>query len=195
MPVPDKSTLRQLARERRAALSDIDRTRFSNMIGDRLLQLPEVAQATSVLLYVGVRTEVQTLDVLSTLLSTDKRVLVPYCRERTLELFRLQDLSELQPGRFGIPEPQAALRSVADRRCDPQSVDTLIVPGLAFDLQGHRLGYGAGYFDRLLQHMRPSATVVGLAYECQIFPSVPVDPHDVPVHYLLTERNQHRTAV
>ncbi|MEO1995378.1 MAG: 5-formyltetrahydrofolate cyclo-ligase [Planctomycetaceae bacterium] len=185
----DKSSLRQCARQRRAALSDADRERCSRMITDRLRELPAFEQARSVLMYVGVRSEVRTMHLLSDLLHTDKKIIVPYCRERMLGLFRLGALDELEPGRFGIPEPLESLRSLPHRTCNPESLDLLVVPGLAFDLLGHRLGYGAGYFDRLLQQVRPQATVVGLAFACQIFPSVPVDSHDVPVDCLLTDRD------
>jgi 5-formyltetrahydrofolate cyclo-ligase len=190
----DKSSLRQCARQRRAALSEVDRERCSRLITDRLRELPEFAQARCLLMYVGVRSEVRTMHLLSDLLHTDKKIIVPYCRERMLGLFRLEALDELQPGRFGIPEPPESLRSLPHRTCEPESLDLLVVPGLAFDSSGHRLGYGAGYFDRLLQQVRPTATVVGLAFACQVVPSVPVDPHDAPVDCIVSERGLDRIA-
>ena len=187
-----KQTLRQQARQIRAALSDDDRDQYSRMITDSLRELPEFAEARCLLVYVGVRTEVRTLHLLHDLLGTNQETVVPYCRGQTLGLFRLQDIDELQPGRFGIPEPPEAIRSLPRRTCDPESLDLLVVPGLAFDSSGHRLGYGAGYFDRLLQQVRPTATVVGLAFACQMFPTVPVDPHDAPVDCIVSERGLDR---
>lgn len=189
-----KQALRQHARQLRDALSDDDRDQYSRMITDRLRGLPEFAQARCLLIYVGVRTEVRTTHLLHDLLRTNTEIIVPYCRARTLGLFRLHDIDELRPGRFGIPEPPEAIRNLPQRTCDPESLDLLVVPGLAFDSSGHRLGYGAGYFDRLLQQVRPTATVVGLAFACQVVPSVPVDSHDAPVDCIVSERGLDRIA-
>lgn len=121
-------------------------------------------------------------------LSGSPRIVVPYCRPRHLELFHLEDWSELQPSRFGLLEPRPELRTSA-RQVAPAAIDLFLVPGLAFDRQGNRLGYGKGYYDRLLKQRSSDSLAVALAFSEQLVPSVPVAAEwDVPVDFIITDR-------
>ena len=187
-----KNELRVEARRRRAEQPDKDA--ISHDIFARVRSLPEYAAARIVLFYVGVRDEVSTSDALSEELRTGKAIAVPWCNEDGgLDMYRIESPDELEPGRFAIPEPAADVRDRPERRLVPSTPDLLLVPGLAFDRRGGRLGYGKGYYDRLLAEVRPDAAVVGLALECQMFDAVPTDPHDRFVDLVVTEAAIYRT--
>jgi 5-formyltetrahydrofolate cyclo-ligase len=113
------------------------------------------------------------------LLARGTRVYVPKIERRVMGWVPIASLEELRTGHFGVPEPEASPEG------DPPSAAPVVVPGLAFTPAGYRLGYGGGYFDRFLAvHRGPS---VGVAFECQVTAQLPVEPHDVPVKYLVTE--------
>ena len=103
---------------------------------------------------------------------------------RALELRQVADLAQdLAPSRWGIPEPRP-------ERCplvDPAQIDLVLVPGVAFDRWGNRLGYGAGFYDRLFQRLAPSALRVACVQDALLVERVPAEPHDAPVDLLLTE--------
>jgi len=126
----------------------------------------------------------------------DRQLLVPYCQGEDLQLFRLRAMAELEPGVFGILEPRRPLRQWLDRQATIHQVDLAVVPGVAFDRRGGRLGHGRGYYDRLLAQARPETVLVGLAYQCQILPEVPMLPSDIYMNMVITESHtytaQHR---
>ena len=118
------------------------------------------------------------------MLSRGKRVVVPVTRPQTkrLALSEVRDPNtDLAPGAFGVWEPTAPRGRVRLR-----DLDLVLVPGLAFDRQGHRLGHGHGYFDRLLDRLPKTTATVGLAFRFQLLDRLPVDPHDRAVHTVLT---------
>ncbi|QDT36156.1 5-formyltetrahydrofolate cyclo-ligase [Stratiformator vulcanicus] len=164
----------------------------SRQILNRALAMAEYRDARTVLFYVDIRSEVRTRDVLPIALKSPKRIAVPWCRDDgTLALFHLRDMAELKPGKYGILEPDVELRSRAERRIDPHEVDLALVPGVAFTLAGDRLGYGKGYYDRLLAEVKRECHLIGLAFECQIVPDLPTGEHDRRVHAVLTEAGRH----
>jgi 5-formyltetrahydrofolate cyclo-ligase len=181
-----KRKLRDEARARRQAQTQKDE--LSRRIATRLVALPEYAAASTVLFYVSFRSEVRTREMLTEAWRGGKRVAVPYCTGGRLELVAMDGPDELAPGTLGIPEPRPGLRSRPERHVDPQEPDLIVVPGLAFDRQGNRLGHGQGYYDKLLPLVRPDAALVALAYECQLVDAVPHMAHDVPVQKIVTER-------
>jgi 5-formyltetrahydrofolate cyclo-ligase len=113
---------------------------------------------------------------------------VPYCEADELELFQLEHLDELAPGAMGILEPRLELRRCFDRKVVPVDLDLIVTPGLAFDRRGGRLGYGKGYYDRLLHQIRADATKLAVCFECQLVPEIPLLPHDIRMDVLVTEK-------
>lgn len=145
-------------------------------------------QACVVLFYVDARGEVQTRQALNReLADRQRRCVVPFCAGVSLALCEIKDFTELSRGAFGILEPKADLRCDSARRVVPGEVDLAIIPGLGFDRRGHRLGYGAGYYDRLIPLLRPDCLKVGLAYECQVVSDIPTAEHDQTVDWIVTE--------
>ena len=181
-----KGALRCQALANRQAQPDKDEC--SRIICRRLAALPEYAAARVVMLYLHVRSEVRTQPLVAAALGEAKHVVVPCCAGDELELFRLESLEELEVGTFGILEPRRDLRSVPSKQVRPDQLDFVVAPGVAFDRQGGRLGHGKGYYDRLLRRVRADATLVALAYECQLFPEVPMLDNDVPMDKVITER-------
>ncbi len=181
-----KDAARSTARTARRALTDRDR-RSGRVIATLDERLRSIAAPTQ-LWYLGLAEEVQTTDAVLRRLKDDEiRVVVPYCVGETLGLFELHDPRELTAGAFGVREPAESLRRNADRQSDPSSIDVAIVPGLAFDRRGNRVGFGRGYYDRLLSRLRPGALKIGLAFDCQIFDEIQADRHDVAVDTVVTE--------
>ena len=180
-----KAEMRSWAEEARRQQADKDA--LSRAICQRFASLADYKRAGTVLLYVHVRNEVRTREFLQHAMAQGKRVLVPWCEGDELELFHLEDLAELGPGVFGLLEPRRELRTRPGKRCDIAEVDLAMVPGVAFDRQGGRLGHGKGYYDRLLCRARPDALLVGVCYESQLLPEVPMGPRDVRMHRVITE--------
>lgn len=195
MTNPDaKSALREQARKARVAQADKDAA--SDAIMDRVFALPDYAAAKCVMFYVDAGSEVRTRRHLPAALAGGKSVVVPYCvvETNTLQLVRLESVGELVEGAYKISEPRADLRHAPSRRGAAAELDLVLVPGLAFDRAGGRMGQGKGYYDRLLAGVRADAKLVALAYACQLVARVPVDAHDVAMDYVVTESETIRGA-
>jgi len=171
-----------LSRRREVA----DRAAASRVIGDAVMSLPEIAAAEVVAVYVDARTEVRTQLLIAGLWRLGKTIAVPYCVGDELALFRYTDPSELAVGAFGIREPLPELRADADRAVPAAAVGAFVIPGVAFDRQGGRLGHGKGYYDRLLARARPTAPRIGLAFDGQLADRLPAEPHDRPMDVIVT---------
>ena len=186
-PLSPKQQLREQARKARVAQPDKDAV--SLHICEAFMALPSYQSAKTVMWYVDAGSEVRTRHTLPEALTHGKRVVVPFCIVETneLELFHLEDMNELVEGAYRILEPRAELRAVPGKILQPEELDLVMVPGTAFDARGGRMGQGKGYYDRLLFRARPDAPLVALAFECQMFPEIPVDAHDVFMNLVLTE--------
>jgi len=184
-----KKTIREQAHANRLAQASKDE--LSLAICDQFAALPEFAAAATVMVYIDVRTEVRTRHYLPKLLATGKRIVVPYCVDSELELFRLEDMDELAIGMYKILEPKAELRPLAEKQVDVKQLDLIMVPGVAFDRRGARMGHGFGYYDKLLEHARADAPLVALAFECQLLPEIPTQAHDVFMDKIVTEQTIH----
>jgi len=169
----------------------LDRDTGSATILKNIRQMGEYADAQTVLTFVGFGTEVDTRPLLETLKQDSKTTVVPYCQHNDLHLFRLLEFTDLAPGIWGILEPKTALWALSSHAITVGEIDLFLVPGLAFDRRGGRLGYGKGYFDRLLTRAREDATIVGVGFNCQMFDEVPMLPHDVRMQWIVTESGVH----
>ena len=182
-----KQEIREQAHANRTAQENKDE--LSRAICQKFVSLPEYAKAETVMYYVDVRTEVRTRHYLPEALGQGKRIVVPWCNaEGELELFHLEDMNELSIGMYKILEPHVDLRDRQDKRVDVLELDLVMVPGVAFDATGARMGHGKGYYDKLLEHARPDAPLVALAFECQLFPEIPTQAHDIFMDKIITER-------
>lgn len=180
-----KQEIRQAAHDNRRKQADKDAV--SLRIVERFMSLPEYATAKIIMFYVDVRDEVRTRHALPQAIQSDKRIVIPYCVDGELELFHLESMEELDVGMYKILEPKMELREVAAKRLEPTDLDLVMVPGVAFDRLGGRTGHGKGYYDKLLEHARLDAPLVALAFECQMFPEIPCETHDIYMDKVVTE--------
>ncbi|CAN5441845.1 5-formyltetrahydrofolate cyclo-ligase [soil metagenome] len=187
-----KAAMREAARKARVAQKD--KEAVSAVIVTKFFALPEYAAAKTVMFYVDAGSEVKTRQALPAAIASGKRIVVPWCVVETneLELFLLEDMSELAEGAYKILEPREDLKLLPDKRVQPEQLDLIMVPGTAFDAKGGRMGQGKGYYDRLLTNARPDAPLVALAFECQMMPEIIVSSHDVFMDRVLTEANDYR---
>ena len=181
-----KKVIRDQAHENRRNQEHKDE--LSRLICDKFVSLPEYAPAQAVMFYVDVRTEVRTHQFLETALSHGKQIVVPWCHDSgELELFWLKSMDDLTVGMYKILEPKPELRRAPDRQVPVARLDLIMVPGVAFTRDGARMGHGKGYYDKLLEHARPDSPLVALAFECQLFPEIPTQEHDVFMDKIITE--------
>jgi 5-formyltetrahydrofolate cyclo-ligase len=189
-PVTDTTTvkvaLRSTARSARSGMQAAERRQASEAAVQRLLGLPELRRARTVLLYAAVGQELDPSSLLPTLVARGVRTVFPRVRGDDLELVAATDLLTLQLGYRGIREP-------VGRAIDADEVDLAVIPGVAFDVVGGRLGQGGGHYDRLLPFLDEDAVRVGLCFSCQVVPYVPCDVHDEPVDIVATQRAVYRT--
>ncbi|MBX9682057.1 MAG: 5-formyltetrahydrofolate cyclo-ligase [Gemmataceae bacterium] len=181
-----KKEIREKAHADRNAQPEKDG--LSQRICETFAALPEYQAAKTVMFYVDVRSEVRTRNYLATALTHGKKIVVPYCVDGELELFHLASMDELSIGMYKILEPKVELRSLASKKVSVAELDLIMAPGVAFDRTGARMGHGFGYYDKLLQHARKDASLVALAFECQLFPEIPTQSHDIFMDKIITEK-------
>ena len=183
----EKKKIREQAHANRNAQADKDA--LSQEICAKFTAMPEYVQAKTVMYYIDVRSEVRTRQALPGALTEGKKIIVPWCNEQgELELFHLESMEELAIGMYKILEPKQELRGLPAKQVKAEELDIVMVPGVAFDRTGGRMGHGKGYYDKLLQHARPDAPLVALAFECQLFPVIPTASHDIFMDRIVTER-------
>ena len=178
----EKQLLRKAVRAQERALSDAYKAASSAAIARRLLAMPEYQEADTVFCFVGTAREIDTTAILEDALSSGKRLCVPLCVGAGLmELRQITALSHLVPGAYGILEPPAECPQV-----ETDMVDLAVLPCLSCSHSGHRLGQGGGFYDRFLARYRGGAVL--LCRERLIREDIPVEPHDCPVPWVLTEQ-------
>ena len=146
----------------------------------RFLDLPEYRRAQVLALYAPIHQEVDTSRVALGALATGKALLYPAVVGSELKFRRVLRLDQLIPGCYGIPEPVGEAR-------DPQEADLIVVPGVAFDQSGRRIGYGKGYYDKALHRMERGGRLVGFCYDFQLIEEIVGEPHDVTMDIIVTE--------
>ncbi|MFH1409170.1 MAG: 5-formyltetrahydrofolate cyclo-ligase [Nanoarchaeota archaeon] len=167
-----KNKQREQAAARRTSI--LDRGEKSQAIMEKLATHPLFQKASIIGLYWSIQSEVNTRSFIK---QCKKTILLPFVKGSVLGFGRFIDAAALKPGSYNIPEPS---------RRDEARPEIVVVPGLAFDEKGNRLGMGKGFYDRTLLRMR--VPVIALAFEEQILPAVAHDRRDVPVDVIITEK-------
>jgi len=142
---------------------------------------PQWRKAEIICLYMSTAEEVDTKPLLAAALTENKQVVFPRVEQDRLVLHHIRSIKDFTRGVYRILEPKKSTSVV-----DPKSVDLFIVPGIVFDRDGYRLGWGKGYYDRLLTGI--SAPKIGLAYACQVIAELPRSSYDVPMTMVVTEK-------
>jgi 5-formyltetrahydrofolate cyclo-ligase len=193
--LPDrKQALRQECRAVRQSLSAAASARAGRIIQEQVLTLPEYRRSRLIHTYLASReNEVSTLAVIDHALAHGRRVAVPVVKPGTRRLRHalVETLADWQPDRWGLLSPPVDHAAWLE---DMAAIDLVLVPGLAFDPQGRRLGFGGGYYDRFLGRV-VHAVKVGITYRCLLLPEVPEEPHDVRLDLVVTEAGVWRPSI
>lgn len=177
-----KEKIRKKIKEKRINHIIEENRKKSGKVKEKLFDLKEFKEAETILFYISYNGEVFTHDMILESFFR-KNIIVPVSNpdDYSLTLSHLKSWEELNPGSYGILEP----RVEKIRKMKVEAIDLILVPGVAFDKKGNRLGHGKGYYDRLLE--KTNATKVGLAFEFQIVDKIPTDENDKPVDIIITE--------
>lgn len=184
-----KQGLRQSIIAARQKLAEAERLRFSQRITAHLVELPAYMQAEVVLGYMSFGAEFTTGDWVQRVLQDGKQLLLPRVNKQTrqLDVYRVRDVvRDVAPGAWDIPEPVEAR---CERIENLSAVDFILLPGVAFGRDGARLGYGGGFYDKLLQRMQQTArpALAAAAFAMQLAPDIPMEAFDRKVDWLVTE--------
>lgn len=178
-----KGQLRKQILAARELLSPAQVGEKSLRIIDRLKQLEPLRHARVIMAYSPIRNEVDLWPYLEELLEQGKTVLLPRVEGDKLQAVAFEGRAKCRTSSFGIHEPCGAGYRL-------EEIESVLVPGVAFDGNGHRLGYGRGYYDRFLPELFPSVFLCGVAYEFQIVDSVFPEGQDIPMHWIVSDRSE-----
>jgi 5-formyltetrahydrofolate cyclo-ligase len=181
-----KQYMRRLIRAVRRGLSEAERLAHSRRVWERVAALPCYQRARVVLGYMAFDHEVLTDGLMQQTMVSGKQLVLPMVLgdRQDMALYVIEDLGcDVAPGYRGILEPQPQrTRAVA-----PETLELALIPGIAFDLRGGRLGFGTGFYDRLLSRLPQGIPTVGLAFDFQVIPRLPCQPHDMLLEAIVTE--------
>jgi 5-formyltetrahydrofolate cyclo-ligase len=174
----DKKTLRKQIREQKQAMTPEQIESASDKLVQMFLETELYAQAKTIYGYLPYNQEVRTELILEQALADGKRVAVPKVYGDGMKFIYLSDLKQVAPGYAGIPEP------VADGPLGDDPTALVLMPGMAFDKEGHRIGYGGGFYDKFLA-TEPGHPTIALCYEFQMVEQLPTEEFDIPVDCVL----------
>ena len=174
----DKKQLRRMIRERKRAMTEAEIQSRSEALAQLLYASEAYRNAKTIYGYLPYNQEVRTVPMLEQALRDGKRVAVPKVFGDEMKFLYLQDLTQVAKGYAGIPEP------IADEPVAEDKTALVLIPGLAFDPQGHRIGYGGGFYDKFLA-AEPNHPTLALCYEFQLLPKLETEEHDIPVDVVL----------
>ncbi|MCX7923376.1 MAG: 5-formyltetrahydrofolate cyclo-ligase [Clostridia bacterium] len=186
----DKKMLRKAILDVRNTLEKNEVIHKSSLIMERIISSDSYKRSNTVMCYVDFRNEVITREYIAQWIKSGKKIVVPVvCQDEkgnkeliASEIYSVED--DLEIGTYGILEP----RKDKIRPVEPINIDFVIVPGVAFDIAGNRIGYGAGFYDRFLRKVRGDCVKVAVAFDFQVVDTIPVEEHDVPVDMVVTEK-------
>lgn len=176
----DKKALRKRIAEQKRAMTPEQIEAASHRLAERLFQTDAYQNALSIYGYLSYNQEIRTLPILRRAMIDGKRVAVPKVYGDEMRFIWMDDLSLVAPGYYDIPEP------IADGPVADDELALMLMPGLAFDPEGHRVGYGGGFYDRYLA-AHPDHKLVALCYGFQLVDHLDCEAHDIPVHRVIPD--------
>ncbi len=174
----NKQELRRMIREKKRAMTAEEIEQRSGKLAQLFLQSEAYQNAKTIYGYLPYNQEVRTVPMLEQAMKDGKRVAVPKCYGDEMKFIFMEDLSKVEKGYAGIPEP------IADEPIADDTTALVLMPGLAFDPQGHRIGYGGGFYDKFLAQ-EPEHPTLALCYAFQMLPELETEEFDIPVDYVL----------
>jgi len=182
----DKKILRKKILQKRAELSTENIVNYSNIIENKLYKMDYYKNAKTIMSFISFGDEIITHEIIKNSIKNGKSVVVPITIPETKELkvSKILDFSELEIGYYNILTPKKDFL----RFIDFNTIDLVLVPGVVFARDGYRVGYGGGYYDRFLSKFKEKVNTIGLAFDLQIVEKVPKDSFDIPVDFIITEK-------
>ncbi len=174
----DKKELRRIIKEKKRAMTVAEIINASRALGEKFLESTQYQNAKTIYGYLPYNQEVRTEPMLQKALEDGKRVAVPKVYGDEMRFIYLTDLNQVEKGYCGIPEP------ILDGPIGDDPTALVLMPGLAFDPQGHRIGYGGGFYDKFLS-LEPNHPTLALCYDFQVFPNLETEEFDIPVDCVL----------
>jgi len=178
MNIEDKTALRKLIRDKKRAMTEEEIRIASDRLAELFFDTPEYKNANTIYGYLPYNQEVRTVPILERALRDGKKVAVPKVYGDEMKFIYLTDMSLVEKGYAGIPEP------IADEPVAEDKNALVLMPGLVFDPKGHRIGYGGGFYDKFLAG-EPEHTTIALCYDFQVLPEIKTDTFDIPVDRVL----------
>ncbi len=181
----EKKTIREEILGNKEEIDKNTLNSYSDSIINTLYNTEYYKSAKTIMTFISFGAEVDTHNFIKTSIANGKRIVVPITIPKTkgLKLSEVLNFDELEIGFYDILTPKEEFI----RYVDPSEVDLIIVPGVAFDREGYRIGYGGGYYDRFLADL-DHVTKISLAFDMQIIEKIPRDHYDIPVNYIITEK-------
>jgi len=181
-----KKELRRKIQNKRNNLPIWDRKKRSKIIAEKFVNTAYYINSNNILIYYPFRSEIEVTIIIRQALKNKKNIILPRVHDRKLKLFYIDNLKkQLEIGAYGIMEPTPGLC----RAAKISGIDLVIVPGLVFDKNLNRLGYGGGFYDRLLPLIPVGVKKIALCFDIQVVDSIPVSEHDIKVDLLITDTN------
>lgn len=182
-----KKDIRKKMINLRNQLTEQQVNELSEKIISKLIKLPVFKNSQTIMLYLSFNNEVDTFKLIEKCQALGKKVIVPYCVNQGKKIIpvEIRDVeNDLVKSKFGYMEPKKEIIEAVDT----ETIDLIIIPGIAFDRNCYRIGFGAGYYDRFLGKLNFKISTIGLIYDFQLIELMPVEQHDIPVDYVITEK-------
>ena len=183
MKKEEKKKLRNIILSKRDLLDKNIKEEMDRELFNKLINLDLYKEAKNIFIYLSFGSEIDTKPIIDRALEEGKEVYIPkvYKVNREMKAIRLNSFNDLEENSMGILEPKD------DTNCiEKENIDLIIVPGAVFDLEGNRIGYGGGYYDRFLSNIKDKRNKVVLAYDLQIVDNIKAEEHDIKVDYIIT---------
>lgn len=192
MDFQNKKDIRKHILERRDKIELGTRSEWDESIFSKLITSEFYKNSKVLFSFVSFGSEVDTHQIINQALKDSKTICVPRIesKEKGMEIFKINSLDELKTGYFGILEPMKSCPAI-----DPESIDLILMPGVAFDKQGGRVGYGRGFYDNFLRKMNKKVDKIALSYDFQLLDKVPMDEFDVRIDGIITEKQLYTTSL
>ncbi len=190
MKKEDKKILRNKILSRRDLLNIKEKESIDNSIFNKLISTDLYKKSKSIFIYLSFGTEIDTKKIINRALQDKKEVYIPkiYKKDKSMKAIRLNSFEDLNENSMGILEPIDDSDYI-----NKEEIDLIIVPGVVFDLNGNRIGYGGGYYDRYLEDIKKVSNKVALAYDLQIVDFIDPEAHDISVDYIITNTKVRKT--
>ena len=185
----EKKILRKEILTKRKNIDIVEKEKMDRKICDKFYESKYYRDAKNIFIYISYDSEINTKEIINKALIDNKKIYVPRTefKTRLMDAVEIISLDNLIESEYGILEP-----SIEESHIEPNELDLIVVPGVAFDRNGGRIGYGAGFYDRYFKKINKDnikkIQKLALAYDFQILENIPMNEHDVPIRYIITEK-------